>query len=167
MKQGAFFRKKKLTTLPINYELKQVLKTISTMRLQNRVAIITGAARGIGKAAAEVFCREGATVIIWDLLDLGEETASNLRAQGYDCEFMKVSTTDVSGIESATKEVFERFGKIDILINNAGTIMRAPAAEHPDEYWDRVLNINLDAQFILAREIGKHMIERGTGKIIS
>ena len=55
---------------------------------------------------------------------------------------------------------------IDILINNAGTIMRAPAAEHSDEYWDKVLTINLDAQFILAREIGKHMLQKGNGKII-
>jgi 2-deoxy-D-gluconate 3-dehydrogenase len=55
---------------------------------------------------------------------------------------------------------------IDILVNNAGTIMRSPAAEHPDEYWDKVMAINLDAQFILAREIGKHMLQRGSGKIV-
>ena len=166
MKQGAFFRKKKLTTLPINYELKQVLKTISTMRLQNRVAIITGAARGIGKAATEVFCKEGATVIIWDLLDLGEDTASNLRAQGYACEFMKVSTTDVSGIESATKEVFERFGKIDILINNAGITRDKTLLKMSHDEWQQVIDVNLTGVFNCTKAVAPYMVEKQYGRII-
>src|SRR5690606_23533026 len=64
------------------------------------------------------------------------------------------------------QHIRERFQKIDILINNAGTILRAPAAEHTDAYWDQVMAVNLDAQFILSREIGKMMLEAGTGKII-
>ena len=86
------------------------------MRLKDRIAIITGAARGIGAAAAELFCKEGATVIIWDLLDAGEETASALRNQGFHCEFTKISTTDVPAIEAATREVFDQYGRIDILV---------------------------------------------------
>ena len=71
------------------------------MRLDNKVAIITGAARGIGQKAAEVFCREGATVIIWDVIDEGETTAQTLRDQGFACTFSHVSTTDVPGLEDA------------------------------------------------------------------
>jgi len=136
------------------------------MRLQNRVAIITGAARGIGKAAAEVFCREGATVIIWDLLDLGEETASNLRAQGYACEFMKVSTTDVSGIESATKEVFERFGKIDILVNNAGITRDKTLLKMSHDEWQQVIDVNLTGVFNCTKAVAPYMVEKQYGRII-
>ena len=136
------------------------------MRLQNRVAIITGAARGIGKAATEVFCKEGATVIIWDLLDLGEETASNLRAQGYDCEFMKVSTTDVSGIESATKEVFERFGKIDILINNAGITRDKTLLKMSHDEWQQVIDVNLTGVFNCTKAVAPYMVEKQYGRII-
>ena len=136
------------------------------MRLQNRIAIITGAARGIGKAATEVFCKEGATVIIWDLLDLGEETASNLRAQGYACEFMKVSTTDVSGIESATKKVFERFGKIDILINNAGITRDKTLLKMSHDEWQQVIDVNLTGVFNCTRAVAPYMVEKQYGRII-
>ena len=84
-------------------------------RLKNKVAIITGGARGIGKATADLFCQEGATVIIWDLLDVGEETASILRGQGYACTFEKISTTDVDSIEKSVANIVEKHGKIDIL----------------------------------------------------
>lgn len=136
------------------------------MRLQNRIAIITGAARGIGRAATEVFCKEGATVIIWDLLDLGEETASNLRAQGYACEFMKVSTTDVSGIESATKKVFERFGKIDILINNAGITRDKTLLKMSHDEWQQVIDVNLTGVFNCTRAVAPYMVEKQYGRII-
>ncbi len=136
------------------------------MRLQNRVAIITGAARGIGKAATEVFCKEGATVIIWDLLDLGEETASSLRAQGYACEFMKVSTTDVAAIESATKEVFERFGKIDILINNAGITRDKTLLKMSHDEWQQVIDVNLTGVFNCTKAVAPYMVEKQYGRII-
>ena len=79
------------------------------MRLINKIAIITGGARGIGKAAVEIFCREGASVIIWDMLDSGEETAKEVRAIGGICEFMKVSTTDVPAVEEATTDFTDSF----------------------------------------------------------
>ncbi len=76
-----------------------------------------------------------------------------------------ISVTE-KAVYSFLKKVVAENNAIDILVNNAGTIMRSPAAEHPDEYWDKVMAINLDSQFILAREIGKHMLQRGKGKII-
>lgn len=90
------------------------------MRLQDRVAIITGAARGSGQKTAEVFCQEGATVIIWDVLGEGQTTAQTLSDQGYRCEFMYSNMTEVSAIEAAARDINERYGRIDILINNAG-----------------------------------------------
>ena len=124
--------------------------------------LITGGTGGIGFAVAEHFGRLGHHVILADInssqLDSRQQ---ELTAAGYQASSILLNLMEQSSIEACAQAY-----QIDILINNAGTIMRAPAAEHPDEYWDRVLNINLDAQFILAREIGKHMIERGTGKII-
>ena len=81
--------------------------------------------------------------------------------KGYRCDF-----SDRKALYSFIKEVKADFPKIDILVNNAGTILRAPAVEHGDELWDKVIDVNLNAQFILSREIGKEMVARGTGKII-
>lgn len=136
------------------------------MRLQDKVAIITGAARGIGQGAAEVFCREGATVIIWDLLEEGEVTARTLRDQGFRCEFMAVSTTDVPGIEIAARDIHERYGRIDILINNAGitrdkTLLKMSFAE-----WQQVIDVNLTGVFNCTKVIAPYMVEQKYGRII-
>ncbi|GAB2565969.1 3-oxoacyl-ACP reductase FabG [Spirosoma areae] len=136
------------------------------MRLQNKVAIITGAARGIGQKAADVFCREGATVIIWDLLDEGEATAQTLRDQGFRAEFMKISTTDVPGIEAAAQDVAGRYGRIDILINNAGitrdkTLLKMSFAE-----WQQVIDVNLTGVFNCTKVIAPYMVEQKQGRII-
>ncbi|MFN3849983.1 MAG: SDR family NAD(P)-dependent oxidoreductase [Spirosomataceae bacterium] len=136
--------------------------------LENKVALVTGCNKGIGKAIAIGLAEAGADII---------GVSSTMPSQGSEIEgeILKIGRkfypyqADFSNRESLyafLNKVKSDFGKIDILINNAGTIMRNPAAEHSDEYWDRVLNINLDAQFIVAREIGKKMIEQGGGKII-
>ncbi len=136
------------------------------MRLQNRLAIITGAARGIGRGAAEVFCREGATVIIWDLLDEGEATAQSLRDQGFHCDFMKVSTTDVQGIEAAAREVYERHGHIDILINNAGITRDKTLLKMSFDEWQQVIDVNLTGVFNCTKTIAPYMVEQKYGRII-
>jgi 3-oxoacyl-[acyl-carrier protein] reductase len=100
------------------------------------------------------------------LIRLREETASNLRAQGYDCEFMKVSTTDVSGIESATKEVFERFGKIDILINNAGITRDKTLLKMSHDEWQQVIDVNLTGVFNCTKAVAPYMVEKQYGRII-
>ncbi|QMW03670.1 3-oxoacyl-ACP reductase FabG [Spirosoma foliorum] len=136
------------------------------MRLQNKVAIITGAARGIGQKAAEVFCQEGATVIIWDVLDEGESTAQALVAQGFRCEFKHVSTTDVPAIEAAARDVFDRYGRIDILINNAGitrdkTLLKMSFAE-----WQQVIDVNLTGVFNCTKVVAPYMVDQKYGRII-
>ncbi len=118
---------------------------LDQFKLDGKTALVTGSNRGIGKAMAEALEAAGATVI---------------RTCSKECD---LSNRDAvyAFIEKTKKE-----HQIDILVNNAGTILRKPAAEHPDEYWDKVINVNLNSQFILAREFGKDMVARGWGKIV-
>lgn len=136
------------------------------MRLENKIAIITGAARGIGKGAAEIFCKEGATVIIWDLLDAGEETAQELRQQGFSCEFMKISTTDAPGIETAAREIKEKYGRIDILVNNAGITRDKTLLKMSHLEWQQVIDVNLTGVFNCTKAIAPYMVEQQYGRII-
>ena len=135
-------------------------------RLKNRVAIVTGGARGIGKATAEVFCAEGATVIIWDLLDVGEETASILRGQGFNCTFQKISTTDVEGIEKAVASIIEKHGKIDILVNNAGITRDKSLLKMAHSEWQQVIDVNLTGVFNCTKAVAPYMCEARYGRIL-
>ena len=136
------------------------------MRLQNKVAIITGAARGIGRGAAEVFCREGATVVIWDVLAEGETTAQTLREQGFRCEFSHVSTTDVPAVEAAAREVQDRYGRIDILINNAGITRDKTLLKMSFDEWQQVIDVNLTGVFNCTKVVVPYMVEQKSGRII-
>ncbi|PRY54245.1 2-deoxy-D-gluconate 3-dehydrogenase [Arcticibacter pallidicorallinus] len=140
----------------------------SLFDLSGKVALVTGCNRGIGKAMAEALAEAGADIIgVSATLELtGSETENAVRALGrnfkaYQCDFSnRTSVKDFSRKVLAENEV------IDILVNNAGTILRQPAAEHSDEFWDKVIEINLNSQFLISREIGGRMIENGSGKII-
>jgi 2-deoxy-D-gluconate 3-dehydrogenase len=90
-----------------------------------------------------------------------EVTATGRNFTGYACDF-----SDRQALYAFIEQVKADFPRIDILINNAGTILRKPAIEHPDEYWDQVIEVNLNAQFVLSREIGQEMVRRGYGKIV-
>jgi 2-deoxy-D-gluconate 3-dehydrogenase len=96
----------------------------------------------------------------------GSEVETEVTALGRKFTAYQADLSERAAVHSFLKKVVAENPVIDILVNNAGTIMRMPAAEHPDEYWDRVLAINLDAPFIIAREIGARMIAQGSGKII-
>ncbi|MCW3463421.1 SDR family oxidoreductase [Chitinophaga nivalis] len=137
-------------------------------QLQGKTALVTGCKRGIGKAMAVALAAAGADIIgVSASLELtGSEverdvTALGRRFKAYQCDF-----SDRASLYTFIEKVKQETPVIDILVNNAGTILRKPAAEHPDAYWDEVININLNAQFILTREIGKGMLERGSGKVI-
>jgi 3-oxoacyl-[acyl-carrier protein] reductase len=136
------------------------------MRLKNKVAIITGGARGIGKAAASVFTKEGATVIIWDMLAEGEKTASDLRAAGYQADFQQVSVTDVDALEAATQKIIATYGKIDILINNAGITRDKSFLKMSHNEWQQVIDINLTGVFNCTKVVAPHMVARNYGRII-
>ena len=136
--------------------------------LTGKTALVTGCNKGIGKGMALGLAEAGADIIgVSATIELSgsavekEVNALGKKFKAYQCDF-----SNRESLYAFIKKVLTENNTIDILVNNAGTIMRAPAAEHSDEYWDKVMAINLDAQFILAREIGKQMLQRGSGKII-
>lgn len=135
--------------------------------LSGKTALVTGCNKGIGKGMALGLAEAGADIIgVSSSLLPGSEVENEVKALGRNFSAYQCDMNDRKSIYAFIKKVLEENSTIDILINNAGTILRKPVAEHTDEYWDKVLNINLDAPFILAREFGKHMLERGSGKII-
>ena len=136
------------------------------MRLDNKIAIITGGARGIGKAAAEVFTKAGATVIIWDMLDEGEKTAADLRAIGYKADFQKISVTDVPALEAAAQAIVDKYGKIDILINNAGITRDKSFMKMSHTDWQQVIDVNLTGVFNCTKAVTPYMVARNYGRII-
>lgn len=136
--------------------------------LEGKTALVTGCNKGIGKAMAIGLAEAGANIIgVSASLELsGSEVEKAVVQTGRTFTAFQADMSDRAGLYSFLEKLNAACQVIDILINNAGTIMRKPAAEHPDEYWDKVLSINLDAPFILARELGKRMLERKSGKII-
>ncbi|HEY8916903.1 MAG TPA: SDR family oxidoreductase [Chitinophaga sp.] len=136
--------------------------------LKGKTALVTGCKRGIGMAMAVALAEAGANIIgvSASLEKSGSDVEKAVTALGrtfkaYQCDF-----ADRKALYAFIEQVKKDVPAIDILVNNAGTIMRKPAAEHPDEYWDTVINTNLNAQFILTREIGQGMLARGKGKVI-
>jgi 2-deoxy-D-gluconate 3-dehydrogenase len=141
---------------------------LDRFRLDGRVAVVTGCSRGIGKSIAIGLAEAGADIVgVSRTLprtgsDVEREVTGRGRSfRGYACDF-----GDRAAVRALARELSSDPFRVDILINNAGTILRMPAAEHPDEYWDQVVETNLNAQFVLSREIGKRMVERGSGKIV-
>jgi len=135
--------------------------------LAGKTALVSGCTRGIGRGIAVGLAEAGADIIgVSASLEKNSETEQKITALGrhfypYRCDF-----SDRSALYAFIAAVKKNCPQIDILFNNAGTILRTPAAEHPDEYWDKVMAINLDAQFILAREFGRDMMVRRSGKIV-
>lgn len=144
------------------------MNTLDFFRLDGKSALVTGCRRGIGMAMAIALADAGADILgvsasleARDSLIEREVRARGRRFNAYRCDF-----GDRKALYDFIRRVKSDFPIIDILVNNAGTILRKPAAEHSDEFWDRVLEINLTSQFVLSREIGKEMVNRGRGKII-
>ena len=135
-------------------------------RLEGQVAIVTGGARGIGKGICEVFCREGATVALWDVMD-GTETVNEITQNGGNIFFQKVDVTDQSSVDSAIEEIIKQHGKIEILINNAGIIRDRSFLKMSEEEWDSVINVNLKSLYVVTRSVIPHMKENGYGRIVS
>ncbi len=136
--------------------------------LTGRLALVTGGNKGIGRGMALGLAEAGADIIVVSgSVELqGSEIEKEVTALGRKFKAYQANLSDREKLYAFIQQVKAENPVIDILVNNAGTIMRKPAIEHPDEYWDTVLSLNLDAPFILARELAKPMLERGSGKII-
>jgi 2-dehydro-3-deoxy-D-gluconate 5-dehydrogenase len=144
------------------------VNVLDLFKLDGKTALVTGCRRGIGKAMAVALAEAGADIVgvSANLEASASEVEREVLAHGrkfhaYACDF-----ADRKALYGFIGQVRKNHPVIDILVNNAGTILRKPAIEHPDEYWDRILEIDLHAQFILSREIGREMVRRGSGKII-
>lgn len=133
--------------------------------LTGRLAVVTGARRGIGFAMAEALASAGADIVAASASQEpdGGAIGRRVRELGRSFEGRAVDFRDRAAVTSFADDVADR---ADILVNNAGTIRRAPAAEHPAEWWDEVIDVNLNSQFALSQRVGAGMIARGAGKII-
>ena len=139
---------------------------LDKFKLDGKVAIVTGSNQGIGQYYALALAEAGADIIGVSYVDDFSETEKLIAAAGRKFRSYVSDFSNRESLYDFISKVNSDFPQIDILVNNAGTILRKPISEHPDEYWDKVIEINLSAQFILTREIGKRMVERGYGKIV-
>ena len=137
------------------------------MRLKNKIALITGGANGIGLATAERFAKEGAKIILWDVSDQGNEIAERLKIEGHEIIFKKVSVTNQDEVQKAMTEAHEHFGRIDILINNAGITRDRTLLKMTMQEWDDVISVNLTGVFICTQAIAPIMKEQNYGRIVS
>lgn len=137
------------------------------MRLENKVALITGGAAGIGLATANRFAKEGAKIILWDVSDKGTEVAEQLKAKGSEAIFKKVSVTNEAEVQEAVKEAHAHFGRIDILINNAGITKDRTLLKMTKQEWDDVIAVNLTGVFNCTQAVVPIMKEQAYGRIVS
>jgi 3-oxoacyl-[acyl-carrier protein] reductase len=137
-------------------------------RLDGRVAMVTGASRGIGEATARRFAREGARVCLTDAkLEGALSTARQLVDEGMDVFAARVDVTNRSEVENAVKETVERHGRLDILVNNAGVTRDNLFYKMTDDDWRTVLNVHLGGAFFCTRAVQKHMVEHNYGRIVN
>jgi len=139
------------------------------MRLEGKVAIVTGAARGIGRAIALRFAEEGARVAVVDVLrDEGQRTAAAIRATGGDTTFVATDIRSASQVQAMVESVLARWGTIDILVNNAGICPFEEFLTMPKALWNEVLDVNLTGYFLCSQAVARVMVERGIrGRIIA
>ena len=138
------------------------------MRLKGKVALITGAARGIGADIARLFAREGATVVIGDVLEAeGHKTGGEINDAGGEAHFMSLDVTDEGSWKQVTSSILDRLGKLDILVNNAGISKRMPLEEYPVDVWDSMMAVNVRGVFLGMKHAIPAMRKSGGGCIIN
>lgn len=137
------------------------------MRLTNKVALITGGANGIGLATVNRFAKEGAKIILWDVSDDGHKVAEQLKKQGHEAIFLNVSVNDLDEVQSAMDMARQHFGRIDILINNAGITKDRTLLKMSKQEWDDVISVNLTGVFNCTQAVASIMKEQNYGRIIS
>jgi 2-dehydro-3-deoxy-D-gluconate 5-dehydrogenase len=143
------------------------MSIINQFELKGKTALVTGSDTGLGQAMAIALAEAGADIVGASNVEAirGGDTETKVKALGRSFKGYVVDISNREGLYQFINEVKSNH-QVDILVNNAGMILRKPVAEHPDEWWDKVISVNLDAQFVLTREFGKDMISRGGGKIV-
>jgi len=138
------------------------------VKITGKVAIVTGAASGIGRASAIAFAREGARVVVADLSRQGgEETARSIASEGYEARFEEVDVSHEAGIRRMVDDTVARWGGIDILFNNAGVLLVKPVDEMTEAEWDHVMAVNVKGAFLAIKYVVPHMRRRGGGAILN
>ena len=138
------------------------------MKLTGKVALVTGAAQGIGKAVALLLARHGADIVVSDInLEKAEETAKEIESIGPKAMAIKVNVASLNDVERMVEAVLKKFGRIDILINNAGITRDKLILRMTEEDWDIVLNVNLKGTFNCTKAVVRHMAKQRSGKIVS
>ena len=135
--------------------------------LTGKVALITGAASGIGRATALLFAREGAAVAIADISQTGKSVAEEILQNGGRAIFEHVDVTQTADCQRVVERTLREFGKIDVLFNNAGIMRRASIVELSEEDWDRVMSVNVKSIFLMSRQVIPIMIKTGGGSIVN
>ena len=140
------------------------------MELKDKVAIVTGAARGIGRGIALCLAREGTHVVLADLPSVDEDlehTRAEAEAAGVQALALHCDVTSSAQAQSMAQAAIERFGRIDILVNNAGVISVAPVVAMTEEQWDLVMDVNVKGTFLCSKAVAPHMMERRSGRIVN
>ncbi|RSK25351.1 SDR family oxidoreductase [Bhargavaea beijingensis] len=144
------------------------MSVLDLFRLDGKTAIVTGGGRGLGAQIAESYAEAGANVVVCSRsLESCEEMSTQLKTLGVESLAYKCDVTDPVQVKEVVDGTRERFGRIDILVNNSGASWAAPAEEMPIEAWEKVLNVNVTGTFLMSRETGKVMISQKGGKIIN
>jgi NAD(P)-dependent dehydrogenase (short-subunit alcohol dehydrogenase family) len=138
------------------------------MRLKDKVTLITGSGSGIGRSSALLFAREGARVIVNDIArGKGEETVAEIQAAGGEAFFISADVTNPESVQALVREAIERYGRIDVLYNNAGISGVGAIHEVEPDAWDRVMNVNIRGVYLPSKYVIPHMMERKEGSIIN
>ena len=138
-------------------------------RLEGKAALVTGAGSGIGRAAAEVFAREGARVIVSDVnVSGGEETVATIQKKGGEARFIRCDISKPAEVEALIRGTVEAFGRLDCAVNNAGISgVMAPTADYPEEMWDRIMATNLKGVWLCMKQEIQQMLKQGGGSIVN
>lgn len=137
------------------------------MRLKDKIALITGGANGIGLATAERFAREGAKIILWDVSAQGHDVVERLKKEGHEAIFKKITVTHMDDVQNAVTEAHNYFGRIDILINNAGITRDRTLLKMSKQEWDDVISVNLTGVFNCTQAVAPIMKAQNYGRIVS